>query len=390
MSQPFRLVEDPADWPGVVAALRTVRRLALDLEADGYHRYPERLSLCQLGLPDGAVVLVDPLAVPDLHALGEVLANPGVTVVLHSADYDLRMLDRHLGFHVRSLFDTSIAAQMCGLRRLGLANVLGEFLDITLPKSRRLQTLDWSSRPLAADALAYAAGDVTHLLPLADHLAARLAELGRTAWVAEECERLTQVRYVPPDPPEEAFLGTSGARDLKPRELAVLRELYVFRDAEALRAGRPPHHVLSNAAMIALSADPRADLRKVQGLGRWVQGGEGRQRLREALVRGQAADPVQPPKQRGHNPWTAESRARLQLLKGWRSKEAERLGLDPGVVWPALHLDQMALQPRRSSAELDQGDPPWVRAWQWQELGPSLEQFRTRQLDDVRGAVEAT
>ncbi len=390
VTQAFQLVDDPAEWPAVAEQLRAVPRMALDLEADGYHRYPERLSLCQLALPDGSVFLVDPLAVTDLGELGAALAHPGVTTVLHSADYDLRMLDRHLGFHIHSLFDTSIAAQLCGSRRLGLANVLTEHLDITLPKSRRLQTLDWSRRPLPADALAYAAGDVVHLLALADHLAARLAELGRTEWVAEECERLTQVRYVPPEPPEQAFLATPGARDLSPRDLAVLRELYVFRDGEALRIGRPPHHVMSNAAMVALAAEPRADLRRIQGLGRWVMGGEVRTRLRDALARGQASEPVQLPRRRGENPWTNELRARLSQLKRWRTGEAERLELDPGVVWPAAHLDQVALHPRRPSVALDQGEPPWVRDWQWQVLGPSLEHFRTSQLDDVPVAMSPT
>jgi ribonuclease D len=378
----FQLIDDPAAWPAVAERLSTAPRLALDLEADGYHRYPERLSLVQVGLPGGEVYLLDPLALADLDALGAILADAAVPKVLHSADYDLRMLDRHRGFHIENLVDTSIAAQFCGARRLGLGNVLAEFLGLELAKPRRLQTLDWSQRPLEADALAYAAGDVAHLFALADTLGAQLAELGRTVWVAEECARLEQVRYVPPDPPEKAFFGTPGARDLSPGALAVLKELYLFREQEALRIGRPPHHVMSNAALITLAGQPKAELAKVVGLGRRTLGGEPRTRLLEAIKRGQRAEPIAWPRRASESYWSSEARQRLTRFKQWRSAEAERLGLDPGVIWPAAHLEQLALHPERDLADLDKGDPAWVRRWQWQELGASLQHYRTANLDD--------
>jgi ribonuclease D len=379
----FTLVDDAATWSAVAARLSSADRVALDFEADGYHRYPERLSLVQIALADGSIYLVDPLAVPGLPGLGEVLADPTVPKLLHSADYDLRMLDRHLGLRLHNLYDTAIAAQFCGARRLGLGNVLAEFLELTLDKPRRLQTLDWSQRPLADDALAYAAGDVAYLFDLADTLAAKLAELNRSAWAAEECARLELVRYSPPDPPEKAFLGTPGARDLSPQGLAVLRALYVFREDEALHIGRPPHHVMSNAALIALAADPKAELAKVVGIGRRTLSGEPRARLIAALKQGQRAEPVVWPKRSGDAYWTAEARKRLTALKQWRSAEAERLELDPGVVWPAPHLEQIALHPEKPGPALDKGEPPWVRQWQWQVLGASLEAYRTAGLEDT-------
>ena len=82
--------------------------MALDLEANGFHRYPERICLLQLAWPD-SVFLIDPLAIPDVSPLGRLLADPSVEVVMHSADYDVRSLDREWGFQVRNLFDTSIA-----------------------------------------------------------------------------------------------------------------------------------------------------------------------------------------------------------------------------------------------------------------------------------------
>jgi len=370
----LRPIDTKADWADASAAISAAPRLAIDVEADGFHRYPERVALIQVALPDGSIYLVDPLAALDLDVLGMRLAEPSVPVVLHSGSYDVRALDRDLGFRIHGLYDTSIAAQLSGLDRLGLGTVLEQILGVVLPKPKRLQRFDWSSRPLPADALAYAAGDVVHLLRLADALAERIAALGRTAWVAEECARLEGVRHAPPSPPEEAFLRVTGARDLDGRGRALLRELSVFREAEALRLGRPPHFVLSNAAMLALAADPEARPEHVEGIGRHVRG-PAAGRLREALARGLAAEPVPWPPPRGVSPWTGPARARLGRLKRWRTREAAALGLDPGIVWPASHLERMALFPEADPASLDVDDPPAIRRWQMAALGPSLQAF---------------
>jgi ribonuclease D len=196
------------------------------------------------------------------------------------------------------------------------------------------------------------------------------------------------VRYSPPDPPEVAFLATPGARDLTPAGLAVLRELFLFREAEALAIGRPPHHVMTNAALVALAANPRSPVDRVAGVARRTLAPEPRARLVAALKRGQAAEPIAWPKRRGELFWTAEARARLARLKQWRHAEAERLGLDPGIVWPASHLEQVALHPAEPAEALDRGDPPWVRRWQWQALGPSLARYRSRGLDDAAAPAE--
>lgn len=368
------LVDAPAAWAEARAAISVAGRLALDVEADGFHRYPERVALLQVALPDGSIYLVDPLASLDLSALGARLADPAVPIVVHSGSYDVRGLDRDLGFRIRGLYDTSIAAAFCGMGRLGLATVLEEVLGVTLDKPKRLQRFDWSTRPLPGDALAYAAGDVAHLLALADALAARVAGLGRTAWVAEECARLEAVRHAPPAPPEEAFLRVRGARELDARGRAVLRELVVFREGEALRLGRPPHFVFSNEAMLALSAAPDAAPEGVPGIGRHVRG-PAAARLREALRRGRAAPPVPWPAPRGPNPWTTAARARLARLKRWRTGEAQALGLDPGMVWPAVILDRLALDPSADPADLDTDDPPVIRRWQMEALGASLRAF---------------
>lgn len=368
------LVDTPEAWRAFADRLAGVTELGFDLEADGFHRYPERTALLQVALPDASIHLLDPLALTDLAALGRALADPAVAVVLHSGAYDVRALDRDLGFRLRGLVDTSIAAQFCGLARTGLANVLAEILGLDLPKSRQLQRMDWSRRPLPPEALDYAAGDVAHLLSLRRALEARLAELGRAAWADEECRRLEQVRHVPPEPPEQACLGLRGARELTDAGRAMLRALYVWREGEALRIGRPPYRVMSNEALLQLAERPDIPLETLPGLGRSTLARAGRG-LRAALEQGRQAEPLPWPRRGGPNPWTPEARARLQRLKAWRSAEAEAIGLDAGLLWPAAHLDQLALHPEARPETLDLGDPPWVRRWQWALLGERLTAF---------------
>jgi len=375
VSPRFRLIDSAEAWREVAPQVRDAAHLAFDLEADGFHRYPEQTALMQLALPDGTLLLVDPLALDDLAVFGAALADPTRTLVLHSGSYDVRALDRDFGFHVQGLLDTAIAAQFCGLRRLGLGNVLRARLDVDLPKPKRLQRFDWSRRPLPEDALEYAASDVLHLLALADDLLTELERLDRLSWLQEECERLSEVRYDAPLPPEKAFMRLKGVRDLDPQARAVLRELFVFREEEALRRRRPPHFVLGNRAMLEIAARPDADPSRMKGLGGLARGG-GMERLRSAVRRGREAEPVPWPRSKNRNPWTPEARGRLSALKEWRRKAAEGLDLDPGTIWPAAHLERLALTPDAELASLDEGTPPWVRRWQWQTLGESLEAAR--------------
>mgnify|MGYP000985314989 CR=1 FL=1 len=380
---PIRWIAGAAEWASFAPRLHGCRTLALDVEADGFHRYPERLALLQLALPDDHPTIVDPLAYSDLPELGRVLADPSCQKLIHAASYDLRSLQRDLDFTVRGLYDTAIAAQFLGLERTGLAAVLGEVLGLDFNKSKRLQRMDWSLRPLPADAVAYAASDVAHLCRLAAALQARIAALGREDWVAEECSRLEQVPADAMATPDEACLQLKGARDLDDRGRAILRALLLYREREALRLGRPPYRVLSNAVLLSLAAEPGQRLEQVAGLGRSYLGPR-RRDLLACIAAGRQAPPLPWPR-RGPGPrWTPVHRQRLEALKAWRDQSAAQLGLAAGTVWSAKHLDQLALHPRMSPEALDRGAErdglPWVRNWQWRTLGDSLGEL-LRQLD---------
>ena len=365
---PFELVTDAPRLASVLQALSRDRRIVLDTESDGFHRYPEQLCLIQLAIQD-RLYIVDPLAIGDMGPLGQVLGDEGIEKVLHAADYDIRCLDREWGFRIRNLYDTSIAARFTGMNKLGLATVVQELLGSTPPKEKRLQRADWSLRPLSAEALEYAAGDVRYLLALRELLGERLESLGRTEWVAEECARLAEVRHTAPDM-ETAFLSMKGSGVLDGKGLAVLKALCAFREAEARSRGVPPFRVLADKTLLILAGDPAVDMDTVPGLSRGVLRRMGRG-LHRALGEGINAPRVRRPRKARVLPVAGEAE-RLQGLKAWRSNEGERLGLDPALLWPMPSLERLARAPETLEAELG---APEVRRWQGRHIAPALRAY---------------
>ena len=370
MSQ-IELVATEERLAEIASLLAEAPRVAVDVESNGFFRYQERICLVQLAAGDSAFV-VDPLAMHDLHPLGELLADSSLEKLFHAAGNDIRSLHRDWGFPVKNLFDTSIAAAFVGSVQLGMQAVLKEHAGVDLAKPKGLQRSDWSLRPLSAEALDYAADDVLHLVFARDSLVEQLQKLSRLDWVHEECERLEEVRYAAPEK-ELAFLSTKGSRQLDDKALAVLRCLYEFRDEEAFRLDRPLFKVLPDSALVQLATEPSIDLSSVKGLGRYARPPSSRS-LRNAIYRGVASRPFQrPERERPVDPLSAEERktveARLRDLKGWRSQLGEDLGLNPGLLWPAVSLERLARHPDSLDAEMASAD---VRRWQRREFGGSI------------------
>ncbi|MCC6432429.1 MAG: ribonuclease D, partial [Gemmatimonadaceae bacterium] len=204
-----------------LAELSGVRALALDTEGASFHRFVDRVYLLQLSTEHHEAV-IDPLPIGVPARLGVLLEDRNVEVILHDADYDLRLLHQDYGWRVTNLFDTRVAAQLIGLRAFGLAALLEQYFGLKLDKKH--QRADWSMRPLPADMLDYAAQDTRHLLGLRDRLRAELEKKGRWHWAEEEFRRAEGTKW-DDEEPDTSFLRIKGARDLTRRELARLREL---------------------------------------------------------------------------------------------------------------------------------------------------------------------
>jgi len=364
-------VQEQEAFDRLLPGLAAEGQLAVDTEAASFHRYSDRVYLLQLSTRDCTVV-VDPLAVTDLAAFGRVLGDPAVEIVFHDADYDLRLLEREFGIRATRLFDTRVAAQLLDEPGIGLAALLEKYLGVTLDK--RFQRADWSRRPLPDDMLRYAATDTKHLLVLRDLMEEKLAAAGRAAWAAEEFALLEDVRWGPAEDEEPAWLRLKGAKALRPRELAVLRELYGWRDEQAKRLDRAAFRVLNNEPMLAMARAMPADLealKGIPGIGTETITRRGAQLL-AAIERGRALPEgrlprLERPPRRAPDPVLE---ARIERLKAARNQLAPKLGLQPGVLCPNGTLEAIARANPRTLEEL--ATVPELRNWQRREIGREL------------------
>ena len=368
----IRLVDRPETFRALLDEVAGAPLVALDTEAASFHRFHDRIYLVQLSTRDLTAV-IDPLGVGDLTPIGTLLADPAIETIFHDADYDLRLFDKEFGFRAKSLFDTRIAAQFLNEPGIGLGALLAKYFGVTADK--RFQRADWSARPLSGPMLDYAAGDTVHLCELRDILLEQLDALGRTEWVAEEFENLEKIRWTGGgDGPETAFLRLKGSKALQRRELAILRELYNWREETSSRLDRASFRVLGNEVLFALAQQPvhsLEELGRVKGVGQ-----EGAQRrgneILAAIARGLALPDRDLPRverQQRRVPDPAFE-ARVEALKRRRNALAEELQLAPGVLCPNGTLEAIARAESTDLAGL--ATIPELRRWQVKVLGPAL------------------
>jgi ribonuclease D len=295
---------------------------------------------------------------------------------MHSCDYDLRSFERDYGFRLRNIFDTALAASFCGHGQTGLDNVLKDFLGVFIIKTKRLQRADWGKRPLTSEMLSYAAEDVVHLIRLCEVQKQKLDNLGRLSWVHEECRRLESIHYIPPKPPEENFLNVRGSCGLSPQELAIFKELFIFRDGEALRSGKPPFKIMSTDTLLSIARNPYTDLASVPGMSTWLISKSG-ELIKKAVQNGLSAPPVYLNnnfhKKNSLN-WSKTSRQCFSALKKWRQKKSETLGLSPNLIWPTRSLEILALYPSKREDEINLRGSPEPRKWQHKNFEKEIEE----------------
>jgi ribonuclease D len=365
------LIADAHAFRQLMGHLAGATVVALDTEASSFHRYHERIGLVQLSNRHDTWLL-DPLAIADMAPLGTLLGSAEGETVIHDADYDLRLLKRMYGFRVRHIFDTLIAAELVNEPELGLASLMKKYFGIQLDK--RYQKADWTKRPLTPGMLEYAAMDTRHLIALRDLLAERLHQLGRMAWAEEEFALLTEMPFLAQADNTPGFLRIKGAKALKPKELAILRELHAWRDAVAERMDRAPFMVLGNEVLLALARQPVSsphELGQLKGVGHAIMEKHAPDIL-AALARGMAVPKDQWPRQERPKryPRDAEYDERFKRLKETRDKLAVRYELRPGIVAANQLLTDIA---RSNPAGMDAlRAVPGLRNYQWKEFGPAL------------------
>jgi ribonuclease D len=335
-------------------ALRAAEWLALDTEADSLHAYPEKLCLIQLTTAQGDY-LIDPLAKLDLQPLwGELKKHQ---LILHGADYDLRLLRKNHSFVPNRIFDTMLASRLLGEREFGLGNLVKKYLGITLEKGS--QKADWSKRPLTPRMEEYARADTRHLKALRDILLDQLRQKNRLEWLEQSCDRLIAECAMPTAQEPNLVWRLKGSHKLARAALAILREIWRWREQEAIAANKPPYFVLSHETLVDISAAV-SEHRPIDNFLPRHFSPRRRDGLNEAIQKGLAVLPAEHPEilrfqSRRH---TEAQRQRFTQLEQKRNARADDLDLDPTLIASRATLLALA-----EDWNIHQGDlMDWQRA----------------------------
>lgn len=341
----------------VVDGISEIEQIAIDTEFVRESTYFPQLCLIQIA-GERLIACVDCLAPIDLDALFDVLFRKACTWVLHSARQDLEVLSNRSGRLPTRLFDTQVAAALIGYPpQVGLQELLARTIGVELAKGHA--RADWSRRPLDDAALRYAIDDVRYLLAAKAHLEQRLAELGRTAWLEEDSQRLLEEAGAADLP--TIWRRLKGVSRLDAAQQRVALALLEWRESRAKRLNRPRRWIISDELVTRLAQtmpDSPQALRSVE-LPKRLAAKSGEEILRviretdHARLDAQLAA-AQPPA------------ADRKLMKGLQLKvkeRAEALGLYPEV-----------LATRRELAAIAAGETPALlaRGWRAEQLKDAL------------------
>jgi ribonuclease D len=361
----YERIERESDLRALSRELLRETAIAVDTEADSFYHYFDKTCLVQIGTSQG-IYLIDPLALggpAELAPLAPVFASKKIRKIFHAAEYDLYVLKRDCSFEFENLFDTMVSAQLLGYPAVGLAALAKHHFDVSLPKDE--QRSDWSARPLRENQLVYAAADVTYLVRMAEILEAQLRELGRFEWAEQEFEALMRRTWPIREFDDAGYLRIKGAKALDATSLAVLRELYLMRDARAREVDRPPFKVLGNRTLMEiaqLQPTQQNELAEIKGVTELILRRLGREILAAVVGRGQTA-PHEPLRKavNGRRRMDRRTERRVERLKRWRATRAKELGLDPGVLCPNTGLEAIAW--RDPSIREDLVEVPELKRW---------------------------
>jgi ribonuclease D len=236
--------------------------VAFDTEFVSEDTYRPELCLVQLAA-GGQLALVDPQPIEDLSPLWDLLCDPAREIIIHSAREEFHFCLRLAGRRPGRLFDVQIAAGFVGFDYpASLKNLVAHVLNETLPKGET--RTDWRRRPLSKRQLEYALFDVVHLEELRNKLAKRLEKLGRTGWFREEMLIWQDDQETAES--RERWRRVSGVSGLKPRALAIVRELWRWRESEARRRNQPPKRVLRDDLIVELARRGTSDVKRIRAL----------------------------------------------------------------------------------------------------------------------------
>ena len=360
----MRTITTTEDLAAFCDAAKSQPYVTIDTEFLRERTYWSKLCLIQMALPGktGEAVLVDPIegAEMSLEPLYDLFRHTATVKVFHAARQDLEIFFVEGGVFPDPLFDTQVAAMVCGHgEQVGYETLVKKIAKANLDKSSRFT--DWSRRPLTEAQKEYALADVTHLRVIYEQMAAQLAKNGRAAWVTEELATLTDPEtYI--TRPDEAWLRVK-TRTTSGRFLAVVRELARFREEYAQKNNVPRSRVMKDDALLELASTRptnHEELGRSRLLLREGRRGDVADGILAAIKAGQEARPEDLPRVEQPRDQLQVNPALADLLRVLLKAKSESLGVAARLIAPASELDQMAAGIR---------DLPCLRGWRAEAFG---------------------
>jgi ribonuclease D len=335
--------------------------ITVDTEFMRENTFWARLCLIQMAGP-GEAAIIDPLVAGlDLAPFYGLMADHRVTKVFHAARQDIEIFVNHAGEVPRPLFDTQVAAMVCGYGdQVSYDQLVNRVTGHKLDKTSRFT--DWSRRPLTAKQISYAISDVTHLRDVYLSLSAQLAEQGRTTWVDEEMAVLTDLKTYRTHP-EDAWKRLK-MRVKKPRQLAVMQEVAAWRETEAQQRDVPRSRVLKDDAIYEIAQQQPRDaeaLGRLRTIPRGFERSNAARGILAAVARAFKVPDDKLPRIPRQRPAPEHASAAAELLKVLLKMVAEEHGVASRIIAGTDDLERIAAD--------DGADVPALKGWRRQLFG---------------------
>ena len=368
----MRVISSTSALSDTCSRLAASDYVAVDTEFMREQTFWPDLCLIQLAGP-GDEVIVDPLAPGiDLAPFYNLMANPAVVKVFHAARQDVEIVYSEAGLIPTPIFDTQIAAMVCGFgESVSYVNLVKKVTGRDLDKSSRFT--DWSRRPLSEKQLVYALGDVTHLRDIYIHLKAELEITSRGSWLDEEMAELTAPATYESHP-ENAWQRLK-MRVKNRKALAVLMELAAWRERLAQAQDVPRGRILRDEALYDIANQQPTNLERLSELRTLSDGFARSQRAREiveAVQRGLERDPKTLPALPHSQPLSAEATATMELLKVLLKASAARHRVAPRLIADSDDLERIASE--------SEPDVPALKGWRRQLFGEDALKLKRGEL----------
>lgn len=349
------LLTDPTQVASLCRRLAEEEFVTVDTEFIREKTYWPNLCLIQLA-GDNEAAAVDPLAPGmDLTPVWDLMQNPDVVKVFHAARQDIEIFVHLTGKTPTPVYDTQIAAMVCGFGdQVGYEPLVRKLAKAQIDKGARFT--DWAARPLTEKQLSYALSDVTYLRTAYRKLRARIQSEKRETWIAEDLAALEDPdAYI--TAPEDAWKRIK-SRSLKPKYLSVLKEVAAWREAFAQQKNIPKTRVFRDEALLDIAANAPssiAELTRARGVSKGLAEGPAGPAILDAVKRGREAPKENQPKPTPREELPAGAGPVVEFMKVLLKDRCERNNVAQKLIASVADLERIAID--------DEADVPALRGW---------------------------